>query len=104
MSITKTAEAVKYFEFAIEEMKEALKVKIEQDEEYLKFRQELYEKYHCSFIYFSGTMEFEFYSADKEVNTFFTITKSGEIKFNTDNTFDGIEDVAKEALRIISKL
>lgn len=106
MSLTKTAEAVKYFEFAIEEMKEALYQKIEQDEECLAFKQKFFEKHNCTLIYFKGAMEFEFYSMKEGCNTFltfFTITNTGEIKFNADNTFEGIENVAKEAQKIVSK-
>lgn len=106
MSLTKTAEAVKYFEFAIEEMKEALYQKIEQDEEYLAFKQKFFGKYASTFIYYRNSMEFAFYGMKEGCNTFltfFTITNAGEIKFNADNTFEGIENVAKEAQKIVSK-
>lgn len=103
-TISQTAEAVKYFEMAIEEMKDALYQKIEQDEEYLAFKQKFFGKHNCTLIYFKGSMEFEFYSrGDEGIETFFRITKTGEIEFNDEHTFEGIEKVATEAQRITQK-
>lgn len=102
-TIPQTAEAVKYFETAIEEMKEALYQKVEQDEEYLSFKREFFEKHKFCFFYFKDEMCFEFYSAEDGIKTFFIITKDGEIKFDDNTTLEGIEDIAAEAQKITQK-
>ncbi len=105
MSITTTAEAIKYFELAINGMEEAIFNKIDQDEEYLNFKTECFEKYGFTFLFFKHSLKFELYKNKeyKEILVFFQINQKGEIVYSETNTFDGIEDVAKEAQKIVSK-
>jgi len=105
MGITKTAEAIKYFEIAIGDMREAISNKVERDEDYLNYKKEYYEKYGFFFLFFEHCLEFKFYQhkENKEFLEFFKINQKGEIVYNETNTFDGIEEIAKEAQILVSK-
>lgn len=106
MSITTTAEAIKYFELAIGDMKEAISYKIENDEEYISFKEKCYEKHGLTFLFFKYALEFGLYdgrNGHKNSVDFFKINSKGEIIFDENNTFEGIEEIAKEAQKLVSK-
>lgn len=106
MSITKTADAIKYFELAIGDMREAISNKVEHDEEYLSFKKKCFEKYGFTFLFFKHALEFGFYDGQKGYENsvdFFKINQKGEIIYDENNTFEEIDEVAKEAQKVVSK-
>lgn len=107
-TISQTAAAVKYFEMAIEEMRESLIREIIKDENIEKFNEEIKDISSCiHFIFYPHTLSFslnrgEFGENGKyEFLNYFEII-DGKVVFS-ENTFEGIENVAKEAQKITQK-
>ena len=77
---------------------------IEEDEEYKVFKRDLYASSEISFTFSSSFLEFVLYKVQNDqVIDFLKINKKGELEFDEKNSFVGIEKVAAEAQRIISK-
>lgn len=105
-SIANTVELIKYFELAIVDVREAIYSNIRHDKEYLTFKKKCLEKYGFTFMFCKHALNFEFFDVQKGYENlvgFFTISRKGEISYDSNNTFKGIEEVAKEAQKIVSK-
>ena len=109
MSITTTAEAIKFYELAIKNAQELIKTQIENDKDFQSFCAKLRAiSQDYNFIFYDHNLKFSMYKMIhdgdeyKSIN-YFKIDSNVEIVFNTENTFEGIEEIAKEAQKIASK-
>ncbi|MFA5454013.1 MAG: hypothetical protein WC272_01690 [Sulfurimonas sp.] len=107
-TISQTAAAIKYFEMAIEEMRESLSREIEQDENIKKFNEKVKEiKDNFRFVFYPHTLSFALnrskFSENGEFEFLSYFEIIGGIVVFSENTFEGVEDIAVEAQRITQK-
>jgi hypothetical protein len=108
-SIQRTKEVIKFYEEAIKNAQKLIQLEIENDHDFQQFRKKIntispdYE-----FIFYDRTLQFGMYKIDytgdkHQITDFFEIDSNGEIVFDEVNRFEGIEEVAVEAQKIVSK-
>ncbi|OHD99635.1 MAG: hypothetical protein A2W82_05415 [Sulfurimonas sp. RIFCSPLOWO2_12_36_12] len=77
---------------------------IEKDEEYNGFKRDLYASSEICFTFLPHFLEFVLYKVQNDqVVDFLKINKKGELEFDEKNSFEGIEKVAAEAQKVVSK-
>lgn len=107
-TIPQTAETIKYFETAIEEMRESLAREVQQDKDIINFKDKVRKiQENLQFTFYPHTLSFAFSSAKFLENDEFKFSRyfeiiDGKVVF-LENTFEGIEDIAKEAQKITQK-
>lgn len=108
-SLQETKETIKFYEKAIKNAQEMIKAQIENDIEFQIFYTKLKSiSPDYGFIFYDHNLKFAMYKmihdgAEHKSINYFNIDSNGEIVFNTENTFEGIEEIAKEAQKIVSK-
>lgn len=102
MNITETKNAIKYYKAAIKNAEEALNHSIQQDEQFDDFCTKYWKKGYTT-LFYPHTQIFVFYIYDKDETQYFFSIEDAIIIYDETNTFDGIEDVAKELLEIVKR-
>jgi hypothetical protein len=107
-TISQTAAAIKYFEAAIDGLRESMNREVEKDKDILNFKKKVKEiNKDIQFVFYPHYLEFclsevKMGEAKYEITRYFFI-RDGKVEFSEENSFDGIEDVAKEAQKITQK-
>ena len=102
MIIPQTENAIKFYKLAIKNAQNALEFHVNQDEKYQLIQRKMNKRDYIVGFY-GRTQSFSVYKwEDMETIEFFKV-EDGEIIYNKENTFDGIEKVAEELLQIVKK-
>ncbi len=107
-TISQTADAIKYFEAAIDGLRESIDREVDKDKDILNFEKKVKEiNKDIQFVFYPHYLEFclsevKMGEAKYEITRYFFINKNGEIVY-TENTFENIEDIAAEAQKITQK-
>ncbi|MDD2653327.1 MAG: hypothetical protein PHX44_09810 [Sulfurimonas sp.] len=107
-SLQETKETIKFYEKAIKNAQEMIKAQIENDIEFQIFYAKLKSiSPDYGFIFYDHNLKFAMYKmihdgAEHKSINYFEINSNGEIVY-TENSFDNIEEIAKEAQKIVSK-
>ncbi|HUH42346.1 MAG TPA: hypothetical protein VLZ29_04475 [Sulfurimonas sp.] len=108
-TITEAAAAIKYFEAAIEMMRENITREVENDKDISDFENKIKEiNRDFIFIFCPHTLKFRLSMSKFAKNgswkslEYFQII-NGKVEFSKKNSFEGIEEIAQEAQKITQK-
>lgn len=107
-TIPQIAAAIKYFEAAIDGLRESMNREVEKDKDILNFKDKVREMGDSlQFVFYPHTLSFalsrgKFLENDRfELLSYFEII-GGKVVFS-ENTFEGIKEIAAEAQKITQK-
>ncbi len=109
ISLQKTQEVIKFYKAAIENAQKLIQLEIENDHDFQQFRKKINTiSPDYGFVFYDHTLRFNLYRVEYIDNqhqfiSLFQIDSNGEIVYDEVNRFEGIEEVAAEAQKIVSK-